>query len=193
MPSIFIQTKNRNFTSIPNLNVGLPSKRGFTLIELLVVISIISLLSSIVLSSLNSARAKTRDIQRRVSLKQLQIALELYYDSNNSYPLAADWYGPFSMHNSTFVQSSGPQGWIPNLAPTYIKQLPSDPKSLGTDTGYHYYSNGTDYKLLNFQTVEKCPVSSSDSMYDPARNPSTAWSALVPCTFAIYTAGATLW
>ncbi|HEU5114785.1 MAG TPA: LamG domain-containing protein [Candidatus Paceibacterota bacterium] len=35
-------------------------KRGFTLIELLVVISIISLLSSVVLSSLNSAREKGR-------------------------------------------------------------------------------------------------------------------------------------
>ena len=34
--------------------------KGFTLIELLVVISIISLLSSVVLSSLNAAREKAR-------------------------------------------------------------------------------------------------------------------------------------
>ena len=167
--------------------------KGFTLIELLVVVSIIGLLSSVVLASLNSARAKARDAHRRVELRQVATALELYYDSNGSYPITTTWYGPFSMHNNTYVQSSGPLGWIPNLAPTYISQLPSDPKPLGVDTSYYYYSNGTDYKLLNFQTVEKCPVSASDSMYDPARNPGTAWGPLVPCTFAVYTPNAANW
>jgi prepilin-type N-terminal cleavage/methylation domain-containing protein len=38
----------------------IPKRQGFTLIELLVVISIVALLSSVVLSSLNSARAKAK-------------------------------------------------------------------------------------------------------------------------------------
>jgi prepilin-type N-terminal cleavage/methylation domain-containing protein len=42
------------------MNKSSSSKKGFTLIELLVVISIISLLSSIVLASLNAARTKAR-------------------------------------------------------------------------------------------------------------------------------------
>ncbi len=62
------------------------TKRGFTLIELLVVIAIIGILSSVVLASLNSARQKSRDARRIADIKQLQIALELYYDSNNNYP-----------------------------------------------------------------------------------------------------------
>lgn len=64
--------------------------RGFTLIELLVVIAIIGILSSVVLASLNSARQKGRDARRVSDIKQLQLALELYYDSNQSYATSTD-------------------------------------------------------------------------------------------------------
>ncbi|HBB56455.1 TPA: hypothetical protein DEW47_01955 [Patescibacteria group bacterium] len=63
-------------------------KRGFTLIELLVVIAIIGILSSVVLASLNSARTKSRDARRVSDIKQLQIALELYFDAKRGYPSA---------------------------------------------------------------------------------------------------------
>ena len=60
--------------------------RGFTLIELLVVIAIIGLLSSVVLASLNGARTKGRDARRLADIKQMQVALELYYSEHNAYP-----------------------------------------------------------------------------------------------------------
>jgi len=62
-------------------------QKGFTLIELLVVIAIIGILSSVVLASLNTARQKGRDARRISDVKQTQLALELYYDSNQTYPL----------------------------------------------------------------------------------------------------------
>ncbi len=62
-------------------------KKGFTLIELLVVIAIIGILASVVLASLNSARAKSRDARRIADVKQIQLALELYADSHSqTYP-----------------------------------------------------------------------------------------------------------
>jgi len=62
------------------------SKNGFTLIELLVVIAIIGILASIILASLNSARVKSRDARRIADLKEIQLALELYFNSNSAYP-----------------------------------------------------------------------------------------------------------
>lgn len=62
--------------------------RGFTLIELLVVISIIGVLSSVVLSSLSSARSKGMDAAIKADLSNLQTQAEIYY-----YGTGANAYG----------------------------------------------------------------------------------------------------
>ncbi len=85
------------------------TSRGFTLIELLVVIAIIGILSSIVLASLNTARQKGRDTRRLADVKQIQLALELYYDANGGYPNA--------ISTSTLV------------TPGYISSVPTHPSN----------------------------------------------------------------
>jgi prepilin-type N-terminal cleavage/methylation domain-containing protein len=62
------------------------NKQGFTLIELLVVIAIIGLLSTLSIVALNQARARARDARRLADIKQIQTALEMYYNDNFFYP-----------------------------------------------------------------------------------------------------------
>ena len=64
-------------------------KKAFTLIELLVVIAIIGLLSTLSIIALNSARAKARDAKRISDVKQMQVALEMFYNDTGDYPVAA--------------------------------------------------------------------------------------------------------
>jgi len=91
-----------------NMHMSLFSKkRGFTLIELLVVIAIIGILSSIIMVSLSSAKARSRDAKRVADIKNIQLALDLYFNDNGVYP--ASIYG-----------ASG-------LAPNYLPVVPKDP------------------------------------------------------------------
>jgi prepilin-type N-terminal cleavage/methylation domain-containing protein len=60
-------------------------KKGFTLIELLVVVAIIGILASVVLASLNSARAKGADAATKANLSNIRAQAELFFDTNNHY------------------------------------------------------------------------------------------------------------
>lgn len=93
-----------------------PRYKGFTLIELLVVIAIISLLSSVVLASLNSARAKARDAKRLSDMHQMQVALEFYYDTFGRYPDSdmAGCGGWDSSGNGTFITPLVSNNFLPS-------------------------------------------------------------------------------
>jgi prepilin-type N-terminal cleavage/methylation domain-containing protein len=76
--------KNNKFNVYKSMNKT--SKRGFTLIELLVVIAIIGILATIAVVALQQARQSARDSKRIADVKQIQTALELYYNNNFYYP-----------------------------------------------------------------------------------------------------------
>ena len=132
------------------------AKNGFTLIELLVVIAIISLLSSVVVTSLNTARVKSRDSQRIANIRELMKALELHYDEHDRYPISAGGCGASTPDSNwcNSIQSLSSNGrWIRDggvldpLEP-FIPIEPQDPLQVATPN-WTPQNGGTIYYFAN--------------------------------------------
>jgi type II secretion system protein G len=123
------------------------AEKGFTLIELLVVISIIGLLASVVMASLNTVREKSRDTQRISEIRSIVQALQLYYTDNGRYPPQI----------TTADAACGGVGWClapvvtASLSPRYISRAPADPLYANTGNNYRYCSTGAStYSILAY-------------------------------------------
>jgi prepilin-type N-terminal cleavage/methylation domain-containing protein len=111
------------------------NNKAFTLIELLVVIAIIGMLSSVVLVSLNSARAKARDAQRLSHMNQILSALQLYWDKYGRYPSISgdsccDGWDQGPCGEDAFIGALESEGFL---------SVPTDPSG-GSGTGCYGYS-----------------------------------------------------
>jgi len=105
------------------------NKRGFTLIELLVVVAILGLLATIVAVSLTSARARARDARRVSDVRQIELALELYYAAHLQYPTATGTDSIAALATEGFLNMSA---------------FPTDP----TSGNPYCYAVGTDGDLV---------------------------------------------
>lgn len=99
------------------------NKKGFTLIEVLVVVAIVVILASMAFMFYGVSRTKSRDSVRKSDLREIQNALNLYVEDNQTYP-------------ENLLELSG----------SYLNKLPNDPS---TDSDYLYAvsSNGNRYEL----------------------------------------------
>jgi uncharacterized protein (TIGR02145 family) len=103
----------------------------------LVVIAIIGLLATLSIISLSRARANSRDTQRLASVKQIQTALELYFDNVGSYP--ATLTAGSAILSTTSAVTTTYMTVVPT-APT-----PADGSCTATNNAFVYSSTGSGY------------------------------------------------
>ncbi|MFA5407093.1 MAG: type II secretion system protein [Candidatus Nanoarchaeia archaeon] len=110
--------------------------KAFTLVELLIVITIIGVISGLVTVYFNTARMAARDARRLADVKQVQLALKMYYSDLGYYPTVI-----------TIGQS------IANGGTNYLLRVPSNPEPrddngcLDQDYTYYRLDNGERYSL----------------------------------------------
>lgn len=106
--------RNRSFFTTP---MNLTARRaGFTLVELLVVISIIALLISILLPSLQSAREQAKTVKCQANIAGISKAVVAYYTEEN------DW-----LPGSPGTTGSQLLGAYPSTTPADKEDMPGGP------------------------------------------------------------------
>ena len=84
------QTDRPNFGNVFHRRADQRSRLAFTLIELLVVIAIIAILAAMLLPALARAKDAARRVHCASNLHQIAVALRLYVDDFQKYPIFGD-------------------------------------------------------------------------------------------------------
>ena len=127
---------------------------GFTVLEILIVLAIMSILMSLILVGLNSARSHSQDQNKVTAVQTIVVGLTQYYDACRSYPATLDATNPATCSNlggKTIID------FIPDLASYNFNQTGSSYMYTGLTTGQ---SNSTD--CSNFHIGVNLAGSSSE-------------------------------
>lgn len=146
---------------------------GFTLIELLIAIAVIGLLVTFSIVALNNARMKSRDAARVAAIKQIQSALELYYNDASVYPSVAS--------TTMGIPGGTAGGMIKNGNATYLNIIPTNPAPTNdgvcdSSAPFTYSVNGT----ASSYTLQYCLGGGAAGGITPGPHTATAIGLMNP-------------
>lgn len=142
--------------------------KGFTLIELLVVISIIGLLSSVVLASVQSAREKAMLAKTVSEMKSFQNAIELYRSQMGYYPDEINLSYSYGNYDDDINGKLINAWWTAGKSDSFfttelvnkkliskVPHAPNYPNNCGSDCGTRGYILGYSIFDSNYSTLHK--------------------------------------
>jgi len=158
-------------------------QRAFTLIELLVVIAVIGILAAVLLPVLSKAKDRARRVQCMNNLRQVNLALRMYGDSNSEkFPQATSGYWAWDvpwMVGDSMLQHGAPQPVFYCASSGFSDQDNVNLWSFKTNVyrvvGYAMTFPGTATVLATNQNPSTIPQSISDTntgVNYPAPSPS---------------------
>lgn len=109
---------------------------GFTLVELMVVIAIIGILATLIMVTLDNTKTTARNTRRLADIKELQLALKLFYNDNGFYPTAITAGSSISRNGVNYLLRvpENPKPW-------------NDGSCLNQDYIYKQIENGKRYTI----------------------------------------------
>ncbi|MEX0933789.1 MAG: hypothetical protein WD003_00820 [Candidatus Paceibacterota bacterium] len=176
-------------------SLRLQHNKGASLLEIFLIGALLSFLVALISFFPGGSQDPLRDEIRLSDIQTLTRALEVYHNENKNYPSTnGQWWGVCDAYGKH--PRSGANGWVPNIAPRYLPELPIDPAPIKDYGCYLYRSDGVDYKLLVHHTIESlntCPqntpapaIPKDHPYYDPVRSS-------VQCSLSSFSEGAKRW
>lgn len=128
------------FTKLNSKDSSLISRNltGFTILELSIVIVILTIISSLMFVSFNTARQINRDTKRVADIHAMQSALALYYRDWSRYPATSEVTGGVAFASGTVTYLSP---WPQNPSPR------DDGSCLDTDYLYMAVASQSSYSI----------------------------------------------
>ncbi len=92
---------------------------GFTLVELMIVILIIGVLTTLIMVSLDNTKMTARNARRLADIKQIQLALKMYYNDAGMFPTSITPGSSISKGGSNYMLRvpANPKPWPDNGCP----------------------------------------------------------------------------
>ena len=122
------------------------NQKAFTLLEILLVVGIIAILAGIVIIAINPANslARTRDLQRKIGIAEINKALTQYYIDKGQYPPSlgsTTVKGICVTGTATSGVDCTNQVDLSPLVPNYLAAIPTDPTGVGYQIGLNSSSH----------------------------------------------------